>query len=102
MASGVSGYSHEDLRRLQQEDAEIGPVIIWKEDNTERPALDTVVVHSPATRCLWLCWDMLHIRDGVLYKLSKGNFRLVTPRSLRKEVKVARLCIVPQRVDICG
>ena len=78
-------YSLPQLCQFQLEDSDIAPVLLWKEERTERPGLDTVVIHSPATRCLRFCWDMLQVK-GALYKEFKGNMRLVTPRALRKEI----------------
>ena len=47
-----------------------------------------MIMKSPATRNLWLCWDSLQMKDGLLYKKhpTSQNLCLIVPTSLQDEV----------------
>lgn len=80
-------YSSTQLRQFQETDADIAPVLLWTSEKESRPDIKAVVFHSPVTRNLWLSWEMLQIKDGVLYKLSKqGHPCLVVPTELKSEL----------------
>ena len=82
--------SAKDLRKLQREDTDIGPIIEAKLKD-KRPTSEDMVTHSPATH-YWMPWDFLIMQDGVLIKkILKLNgtgeyLQFVVPTSLRKEI----------------
>ena len=85
---GIQGYSRAELQRLQQDDPDIRPIMLWKTESPQRPMGDLLLKHSPATRNLWLCWELLVIKDGLLYRKSptEGVECLVLPQKLQPEV----------------
>ncbi len=81
-----------ELRNLQAEDPDIGPIIQWKSASENRPRGPEVCSSSQATRHYWNYWRSLVIRDGLLCRLfnkldgSASYIQLITPRALQKEV----------------
>ena len=84
----IQGYSKEEIIAFQELDPDISPIKTWKEQNNERPMGNVILTCSPATRHLWLSWDLLHIKDKVLYRRSPtdGTDCLVVPRKLQQEI----------------
>ena len=85
-----SSYTQEDLKESQENDPVIAPFIIWKEQQ-KRPDATQMIKHSPATRNLWLQWDSLILKEGVLYKqgMNEKELRLILPSKLWKEAMQA-------------
>ena len=87
-----AGWSLEELRQAQEDDADIAPIITWLETSGERPAWVTVSPCSPATKTYWSQWKRLYIRDGVLvrrfYCLDDTQFypQVVLPRTFRPDI----------------
>ena len=87
----ASSRSVEELRKLQREDPDIGPIVEAKLEGT-RPSSQDMVTHSPATRHYWIIWDSLTLQDGVLVKKylkqdGTGEYlQFLVPRSMRKEI----------------
>ena len=79
-------YTRGELKEFQMQDPDIAPILIWKNDSEQRPGANQVVAKSPATRNLWLCWDMLVVNNGILYKQTKGKLRFVVPIRLHPEI----------------
>ena len=84
----ILGRSLEEVKILQQNDPDIGPIIDWKLKSSERPVGELLLKHSPATRNLWLAWELLVIKDGILYRRSptEGAECLILPHKLQSEV----------------
>ena len=84
----IQGYSKEEIIEFQELDPDISPIKTWKEQNNERPMGNVILTCSPATCHLWLSWDLLHIKDKVLYRRSPtdGTDCLVVPRKLQQEI----------------
>ena len=61
-------YTSVQLTDFQLQDKQIAPVLIWKEELSERPPNLQLVLSNPKTHFLWLSWDSLEIKEGVLYK----------------------------------
>lgn len=84
---GNTRYSDPYLKELQEQDPDIGPVLLWKLESPTRPKSQDVVFRSPATRNLWLIWESLHVKNGVLYKKARdGRLQLVVPQAIRTEL----------------
>ena len=87
-----AGWSLEELRQAQEDDADIAPIITWLETSGERPAWVTVSPCSPATKTYWSQWKRLYIRDGVLvrrfYCLDDTQFypQVVLPRTFWPDI----------------
>ena len=84
-------YSSHELREAQLQDKHIAPVFLWKEELQERPSSNRLLDSDPETRYLWLSWDSLSMRDGVLYRKTESDnhnthWQLVVPHSLRDEI----------------
>src|SRR6218665_441189 len=86
------GWTAEALRREQQNDYSIGPVLRWKESN-HHPTEEEVTPSSEEVKVLVSNWNQLEIRQGVLYRgWVQGNtgeverYQLIVPSSLRKEM----------------
>ncbi|XP_056466778.1 uncharacterized protein LOC130405625 [Gadus chalcogrammus] len=86
------GWSLEELRQAQEDDADIAPIRTWLETSRERPAWVTVSPCSPATKTYWSQWKRLYIRDGVLvrrfYCLDDTQFypQVLLPRTFRPDI----------------
>lgn len=87
----INRYTAAELRDAQLQDSHVAPVLLWKEELSERPSATRLLAADPETRHLWLSWTALTVRDRVLYKTQvteNGNehLQLVVPRSLRQAV----------------
>lgn len=84
-------YSNELIKKKQEEDKDISPVLKWKIEG-RRPSSQEVCTCSPATRNYWHYWDSLLVIEGVLYKKfekkdGSGTFtQLILPRSMMEPV----------------
>jgi hypothetical protein len=56
-----------ELQKLQRDDTDIGPILLWKE-NGSRQTFKELENKSPATRHYWHLWDAIEIREGLLFK----------------------------------
>ena len=84
-------YSSHYLHESQLQDKHIAPVLLWREELQERPSSNRLLDSDPETRYLWLSWDSLSVRDGVLYQKTESDnhnthWQLVVPHSLRDEI----------------
>ena len=68
-------YTLAHIKGLQESDPDISPILQWRRESETRPEAETVVIKGPATRNLWLHWNLLEIVDGVLYKKRQTNTR---------------------------
>ena len=81
----------EDLRKLQLEDSEVGPVLTARENNT-KPSLEEIKVTSQNTRQLFQLWNQLLVHDNVLLRKyenpdeSKSALQLILPKSKVEEI----------------
>ena len=60
-------YTIPQLRQMQSNDPDIGPVIVWLIDN-RRPSSSHVARLSPCTRHYWNLWSTLVMKDGLLFR----------------------------------
>ncbi|KAL1272916.1 hypothetical protein QQF64_028778 [Cirrhinus molitorella] len=87
----VETVSIEDWRRLQEDDADLQPVIQWVQAQ-QRPPWEEVAIVSLSTKNLWAKFKDLRLQDGVLQREWKdpatgdGRWQVVVPRSLREGV----------------
>lgn len=87
----ASQYSMANLRQKQVNDPDIGPILRWFETG-KRPYGTEVCANSPATRHYWNCWDLLDLRDGVLFRKfckqnnTACNLQFLVPRIMREEI----------------
>jgi hypothetical protein len=72
---------------MQQEDPDINFIAHAKIAGEDKPRPETMNGQSPAMRNLWLQWDCLTLRDGILYKEeSKTRMQLILPSKCRSSV----------------
>ena len=63
----MTSHQPSEIRALQQNDPEIGPVQKAKE-NGVRPSLEQMKSKSVETRRLLQLWDHLVLQDGIMYR----------------------------------
>ena len=68
-------YSVRELRKKQMEDADISPILAWKEDRVH-PYGPKVWASSPTKRPYWLYWETLFLQDGIQKKNYKEGQNL--------------------------
>ena len=84
-------YSTATLRKRQQADADIGPILKWFESGT-RPYGPDVCAASPATRHYWNNWACLETVQGVLCRTfhrrnDTGRYcQFLVPRAMKSEL----------------
>ena len=87
----LQGYSLFTLRKKQEDDPDIGPLLKWFKGG-HRPKSAEVNASSPASRFYWNCWNSLVLQDGVLFRkfvrkdATGFHWQFLVPRSLRDHV----------------
>jgi len=82
------GCTKEELRRLQQCDPKIGPVVTWVETGAH-PQHDELDSYDAEIKSYWTQWDSLTLQEGLLclrFERLDGichHVQLLMPRSLR-------------------
>ena len=61
-------WSKNRLQDAQCQDEDIGPIVRWFKEESERPSWVEVTSCSPATKGYWAQWDSLCMRDGLVFK----------------------------------
>ncbi len=92
--SWIAGYTEKEMAELQKNDTDLGKIMQWKSESTTRPNREDVSLHreSPYTRQLWLMYDQLILKNGVLYKqwvntaTTQSGLQLVIPKILQRDV----------------
>ncbi|XP_063920956.1 uncharacterized protein LOC135135765 [Zophobas morio] len=56
-------WTTAQLRKDQEEDVDIRPLLKWKEVGAERPAWSEISNESPSFKALWAQWDSLRIEN---------------------------------------
>ena len=85
------GHTPAELRKLQQNDPAIKPILTWKLEG-ERPHGSELTGADPEVRHYWNYWNSLEIHDGVLFKRaypSNGvspHLQFVVPNVLRRQI----------------
>ena len=80
----MQGYSQEEISEFQNSDPDTVLIRIWMRESNQRPMGNVTLKYSPVARNLWLSWDLLSLKDGVLYNKSPTDRSecLVVPRTL--------------------
>lgn len=82
----------EQWGKDQRSDAELGPVIAWLEESSERPSWESISPEGPVTKCLMEQWELLRLEEGVLQrrwvdaKRGEDRWLVVVPRARREEL----------------
>ena len=90
--SWVGGYTNEEIAELQRADPDLRIIMELMTRSVERPSRDQIARESPATRNMWLLWQQLVLRDGVLFKRwvtpdkTQSHLQLLVPRELKTAV----------------
>jgi len=61
------GWTEEEIKRLQREDANIGPVMAWLETGL-RPPREVLDISDTEIKSYWMQWDSLTLTDGLVYR----------------------------------
>ncbi|KAL9952487.1 hypothetical protein ACROYT_G039751 [Oculina patagonica] len=82
--------SSKNVARAQSEDPDIGPVVDRLLQEWKKPTDEELRPLSRATREIWAQWELLELREGVLYLRSSertpsAKSRMVLPHELVKE-----------------
>jgi len=77
----------EQVKELQAEDADLGPIIEWMKDG-HQPTPDYLKSKSLDTRTLWAQVPAIHLLHGILvHKFSdESMIQLVVPTVLRRRL----------------
>ena len=86
--------TNDDIRSLQQDDPDIGPIVKAIKFSQTRPSWRTFEPASRATKSYWSQWDMLEMQNDILYRTFKsaGNsvyYQVVLPRKCQTEILVS-------------
>ncbi|UYV76783.1 hypothetical protein LAZ67_14002011 [Cordylochernes scorpioides] len=79
-------WTSESCRTIQQRDANVGPILEWKERGNERPSWEMISDKSPELKTLWSQWDSLSIENGLLKRIWESadgkskTMQLVVPK----------------------
>ena len=84
-------YKTEQLREMQTQDNEIGPVISLLEESREPPSLEKICTLSADSQQMIGRWSRLKLYEGTLYYImpessEPNHTRLVVPAKLRIEI----------------
>ena len=91
ITSWFQGKSTAELRKLQENDSDIGP-ILRAFASEHRPTSHEMSVMSPASRHYWIIWDALFLQDNLLCKKfikkdGTGEYiQFIVPAAMKKEV----------------
>ena len=87
-----TGRSMDEIRSAQQNDPEMRQVREWVVTQT-KPSREVAASLSPATRAMWLNFEMFELREGILFLkwvdnslAQKPTLRLAIPKDLRTQV----------------
>ena len=89
-AGGLS-YTPTELQKRQLGDADIGPVLPWKESGN-RPFGQEICSASAATRHYWNYRDLLEVENGVLMRCfvrcdaMGDHLQFIVPRTMHSNV----------------
>ena len=88
-SSPFQTYSTEEMRKLQMEDAIIGPVFAAVKSG-RRPLADQVSAWQRESKCMLQQWESLCMYNGLMYRRNflkqMTKLQLVLPYSLHCEV----------------
>jgi hypothetical protein len=85
-------WSHDDMRKAQLQDQDIGYLIEAKEGVGTRPSWEEMQSASRTAKSYWAQWERLEIQQGVLCLRSEpeddltNTWRTVVPRKLTKQI----------------
>ena len=80
-------WQPENVRKLQLEDANIGPILKCLEQSNKRPTWAEISENQAELKILWANRDRLKIQHGVLYRHSaskNSHYNIVVPACLRR------------------
>ena len=91
--SWISGWSQEELKRMQTEYSPVGKALGWMTQGS-KPAWAEIAHEGQEVKSLWNQWKHLEIRDGLLYRHwtheglgSHSVYQLIAPKAIQKEIR---------------
>ena len=95
----LEGWTKEDIRQWQRDDPNLGQIIKWMEDSSERPDGAVIAGMSKDIKAFWNQWDVLQLKNGLLYRKwfpfesmnhrAGPKWQLVAPNEIRRQILVA-------------
>ncbi|MEW8545559.1 MAG: reverse transcriptase domain-containing protein [Candidatus Thiodiazotropha sp.] len=91
VTSWFQNKSVKDLRSLQDQDPDIGP-ILKAMATSRRPSSQEMTNKSPAARHYWILWDSLLLQDSLLFKKfvkkdgSGQHLQFIVPRVMKSDI----------------
>ncbi|KAJ8017967.1 hypothetical protein HOLleu_44301 [Holothuria leucospilota] len=85
-------WTSSQLRELQLNDKDIGPILLWKEVQHSRPDWEQITTGSAAMKNYWGQWDRLEVIEGVLYRRFESDtgqhtfLQLLVPKKIQEKV----------------
>jgi len=82
------GWTSEELQKLQADDRDIGPVLVWLKQG-QRPPIEAIGSEGSELKNYWAQWDSLSMVDGLVYRNfqrpdgTSKYFQQLIPRSVR-------------------
>lgn len=82
-----SDWTVAEIRKDQERDLDIGPILLMKETGGPKPTWEDISAKSPNVKALWVQWDSLCVKSGILKRIwespnGKSSVeQLVVPRS---------------------
>ena len=61
------GWTSEELQKLQADDRDIGPVLVWLKQG-QRPPREAIGSEGSELKNYWAQWDSLSMVDGLVYR----------------------------------
>ena len=87
----IPRVSIQRIRELQEKDSAISRFVLLKSKHTSRPTSKEIRPELDDIKVLWKFWDLLVIKNGILYKIPapsepRARYKLVVPQVLRDEI----------------
>ena len=83
------GWTLEELQKLQADDRDMGPVVVWLEQN-QRPPREAIGSESSELKNYWAQWESLSMVDGLVYR----NFQRPDGTSKYLQLLMPRSCLL--------
>lgn len=83
ISNWLETWSSQIISEMQENDNIIGPILKLKLKSDEKPTKLQLQCVSDETIKLWSKWEVLEIKENVLYKRDKNVCKLVAPLEIR-------------------
>ena len=90
--SWAFGRPLAEVKKLQEADPDISPILGAKSAADIKPGSTDMNNSSPATRQYWIQWNVMVLRDGILFKTfvkkngCENHMQFIVPHTMKKEI----------------